>query len=96
MRRESKVNWKERKRENSNSNNRQSTALCVSCLSTGESRSFDILRTIESCTSFGRYWYWCLDNWVTDCRCTGLGYVQPKRSKQGGKGGGGEQKRSAD
>jgi hypothetical protein len=47
-------------------------SVCVSCLSTGKSRPFDILRTIESCTSYLPHltslthgifsnWYWCLD-----------------------------------
>jgi hypothetical protein len=48
-------------------------SVCVSCLSTGKSRPFDILRTIESCASYLPHltsltthgifsnWYWCLD-----------------------------------
>ena len=49
-----------------------SADMCVSCLSTGKSRPFDILRTIESCASYLPHltslmhgifsnWYWCLD-----------------------------------
>ena len=46
--------------------------VCVSCLSPGKSRPFDILRTIKSCALYLPHltslthgifsnWYWCLD-----------------------------------